>query len=265
MGRLVWRDPAWMPGRGQRAPRWDPLALVPDRRGVAAVLAAVRHTWDALAKIGSADLAAVDAAVDAQRLYMPATSLGRTVRYRFGHAAAKRVIALLGAYADAEFTSRRAVTALDAAATACHAPSSLLAAARQAAAHQRRAGPLRPPSQRRAEHALQSDPGRRHGPIELAVRRLGLADPAIVLRAAVIDQAGQDLMAEASAAAKLSGAPATGGPARQPAPGSDAAQLAAQGFPAGPVIRQPARQDPPAQPPAGPAQPRAPRPRGGRR
>ena len=265
MGRLAWRDPHWTPGPGQSSPQRDPAALAPDRRGAAAVLAAVHHAWDALAKVASADRQAAAAAGGAQRLYLPAASLGRKIRYQYGGAPAGRVDALLDAYWTAARTSGQAVAALDAAAVACRAPSSLLAAARQAGSRQRAPGPWREPSGRPPEHGLEIKPSRHAGPIEAAVRRLGLADPAMALRAAVIDQAGQDLIAEASAAAKLSGAPATGGPARQPAPSSDAAQLAAQGFPTGPVTRQPAGQDPPAHASARPAPPpRAPRPRRGR-
>ena len=237
MGRLAWRDPGWMPGRRQLGPQRDPAALAPDRRSVAAVLAAVHHTWDALAKIASADGQAVAAAGAARRLYLPAASLGRRIRYRYGGAPAERVDALLDAYWTAAHTSGQAVTALDAAVIAHRAPSSLLAAARQAASHQRDPGRWREPSGRPPEHGLEIKPGRPAGPIEAAVRRLGLADPAMALRAAVIDQAGQDLIAEASRAAEEPGAPTvTPRQPAVPAAGSEAAQIAAQAFPLGPGL-----------------------------
>jgi hypothetical protein len=274
LGRLAWDDPAWTPGRTRVATLRTPEHLAPSGADINAVAAAVHHTWDALVKIGSADLVIVQAAadagrglsVDSGRLYVPTRSQPEEydVPYRFGPAPASRIIALLDSYQAAIDASRAAARALDAAAVALDLPSRLLAAAREAAASQRHPIPQRkgPPAPQRRSPSSESSAvdlagpaassgrptpragrpasavtaARRPGPIEQAILRLGVTDQQVLLRAAEIDKAGEVLIAKATRAAAKSAPRATApASARHPNPAGDAALLAASSFPSDPA------------------------------
>jgi hypothetical protein len=96
------------------------------------------------------------------------------------------------AYDTAADATARITTTLDNLATAINAPSNLLAAARRASAETRQ----QRPNQRsvRQPHLATPLPGR----TEQALLKLQIRDPALLLRAAVIDQAAQDLLTEAT-------------------------------------------------------------------
>ncbi len=106
--------------------------------------------------------------------------------------------AVLAAYDTAIEATARITAALDDLASAVNAPSSLLAAARRASAtarqDQRRQQDQRPAPR---PHIVTPVPGR----TEQALRKLKIRDPALLLRAAVIDQAARDLVSEATAKA----------------------------------------------------------------
>ena len=99
------------------------------------------------------------------------------------------------AYDTAADATARITAALDNLATAVNAPSNLLAAARRASAEarqqQRRSQGQRPVRQ---PHLATPLPGR----TEQALLKLQIRDPALLLRAAVIDQVAQDLLTEAT-------------------------------------------------------------------
>jgi hypothetical protein len=273
MGRLAWDDPTWNPSRARSAMPRTPEHLAPTSADIKPVAAAVHHTWDALAKMASTNLAAVQAAANAGRglaadsgqLYVPTRSQlnNHQAPGQFDSARTGPVAALLDTYQAAIQASQAAVRALDAAAVTLDLPSSLLATAREAAAHQRHPVPQRqdsPPPRRgslpesaalgRAGPAASSadftpspnpptsavTPARRPGPVEQAILRLGLTDQPLLLRAAAIDKAGRDLIAEARQTAARS-APQLASPtgAIRPNPAGDAAQLAASSFPSSPA------------------------------
>jgi hypothetical protein len=105
---------------------------------------------------------------------------------------------LLAAYDTTVQAATCVTTALDDLAAVVGAPSSLLAASRQA----------HPPAwpQPRQQHNHQPAPqrplvGTAPGRTEHALRELQIRDPALLLRAAVIDQAARDLVSEAKARA----------------------------------------------------------------
>jgi hypothetical protein len=137
---------------------------------------------------------------------------------------------LLAAYDTAIDAATHATTGLDNLATAVHAPSSVLAAVRRTAAA---AGPdqCRRQDQRLASRPqiLVPVPGR----TEQALGKLKIRDPALLLRAAVIDQAAHDLIAQAKAAAHSRDLVA--GPASRLSPpvrhdGDRSARVASQGI-----------------------------------
>ena len=106
-----------------------------------------------------------------------------------------RRTSLLTAYDTATTAATRITATVNNLATAINAPSSILAAAHQAATAAR-PGLLLQTSLRslRDGHLVRPAPGR----TEKALRKLGIRDPALLLRSAVIDQAAHDLITEAT-------------------------------------------------------------------
>jgi hypothetical protein len=195
-------------------------------------------------------------AADDRRLYVPVRLLSDKYDIPRPYTLAPRqhADALLAAYHTTAETAASVTTTLDDLATAVDAPSSLLAAARQAPATARQQLPAhrdqRPNPQPRVVTPV---PGR----TENALRKLHIRDPALLLRAAVIDQAARDLVAEAAGRARsrdIVTIPATRtAPGTRQAPGRPA-RVAHQDAPlpphAAPVVNQPLTTSTPAAPSA---------------
>jgi len=198
-GRLGYRNPHWAPAYGNASLIRDPAGLAEAPGDVITVLAAVHHAADAISRIATADHAAVLDAAGSQ-LYVPTRLLPENYDIPHPYAPAPRgyADALLAAYDTAIDATTHITTALDDLATAVDAPSSVLAAGRQASAAARH-DQHRQQDQHWASppHVLAPVPGR----TEQALRKLQIRDPALLLRAAVIDQAAHDLVAEATAKA----------------------------------------------------------------
>jgi hypothetical protein len=196
-GRLAYQNPNWAPAYGDASLIRDPTDLARSAHDVIAVLAAVHHATDAISQIAATDYRAVlDAAADG-RLYVPTRLLPDTYDIPQPYTTAPRAYtdALLTAYETATNATTRITASLDNLATAVNAPSNLLAAARRASAEtrqqQRRNHGQRPVRQ---PHLATPLPGR----TEQALLKLQIRDPALLLRAAIIDQAAQDLLTEAT-------------------------------------------------------------------
>ena len=228
-GRLAYRNPHWTTAYGNASLIRDPAGLAQSPGDVIAVLAAVHHAADAIGRIAAADHAAVLDAVG-NRLYVPTRLLPENYDIPHPYAPAPRayVDALLRAYDSAIDATAHTTTALDDIATAVDAPSSVLAAARQASAAARHEQHRQQDQQSASQpHVLAPVPGR----TEQALRKLRIRDPALLLRAAVIDQAAHDLVAQARAAAHSRDIVA--GPASRPLPavrrnGDRSARVASQ-------------------------------------
>jgi hypothetical protein len=253
MGRLVWDDPHWTPARSRQAPRRSPAALAPERDMVTTVLAAVHEAADALACLAKAGMDAVEAASAAGRLYVPTRSLPENynVPRPFATAPVSRCEVLHEVYRAAMTASVQAARALGDLAIAADGPSRPLALARAAAAAQsrRRGSQLWPDAGADGRPTLSDTPFRhsrastgRPGPVEKAVRAQQVRDPVVLLRAAAIDNAARQLIAEAQNARHASGPPDTAPPSRRSA--GSPARLAGQGFPSD-VTARPAAGQPP--------------------
>ena len=253
MGRLVWDDPHWTPAHSRRAPLRNPAALAPGTGAVATVVAAVHQSVDALARVAKADMNAVEAAGQAGRLYVPTRSLPEDydVPRPFATAPVSRCQVLHEAYRVALDASVQAARALDELSITAGAPSKMLALARAAASAQSR----RPGSQPRPDDGIPGGPQPadipfthsrastgRPGPVEQAIRERHISDPVMLLRAAAIDNAARQLIAQAQDATPVSSSPDTP-TSRRRAAGS-AAQLAAQSFPRDLTARPAAGQQP---------------------
>jgi hypothetical protein len=199
-GRLAYSSPHWTPNRGDTAVMRDPADLAQAQGDIISVLAAVHQAGDAISRVAATDQQAVIAAAAENRVYVPVRLLSDKydIPRPYTPAPREHTDALLAAYDTAAKAASCVATALDDLAAAVDAPSSLLAATRQvspviqrelAAQHDQRPA-ARPP-------ISAAVPGR----TEHALRELDIRDPAMLLRAAVIDQAARDLISEATAKA----------------------------------------------------------------
>jgi hypothetical protein len=255
-GRLAYRNPRWTPASSQASLTRDPADLAQGPGDIVTVLAAVHHAACAISQIAATDQQAAIAAADDRRLYVPVRLLSDKYDIPRPYTLAPRqhADALLAAYHTATDATASVTAGLDDLAAAVDAPSSVLAAARHAPAatryqlpDHRYQRPAPPPP------AVIPVPGR----TEHALRKLQIRDPALLLRAAVIDQAARDLVAEA--AAKVRSRDTATIPATRTAPGTEQApdrpaRVASQDtslpLNAAPVVNQPLTTSTPAAPSA---------------
>ena len=208
IGRLAYRNPGWTPACGDASLARQAADLAPDADAISTVLAAVHHATDTLTHIAVTDQRCVRQAAADHRLYIPTRLLpdDYDIPRPYTPAPRSRVTALLDGYRLAVKTCTAAATALDDLALAAGAPSRVLAAAHTAPAVTNCQVPA--PGQVQADRtrdlvssgqlpATPVQPGR----IEDVVRDLQLTEPALLLRAAAIDEAARDLLAEATAKA----------------------------------------------------------------
>ena len=196
-GRLAYRNPHWTPACADTSQPRSLSDLARSARDITTVLAAVHHVADAINQIAADDHQAVLDAASDHRLYVPVRLLPDTYDIPQPYTPAPRayVDALLTAYDTATAATARITATLDNLATAINAPSSILAAAHQAATAARPGLRLQTSLRSlRDGHLVPPAPGR----TEKALRKLGIRDPALLLRSAVIDQAARDLITEAA-------------------------------------------------------------------
>ena len=247
-GRLAYATPQWTPARGCQPQPRTPADLAPTYRDMLDVLAAVHHASDTLTRIGVTDRRAIrDAAID-QRLHVATRSRPEDcdIPYPYAPAPVSRVKELLCIYDSAVNASKEATAILDNLATALHAPSRMLTAARAAQSRTTQRGTARHASRARA-HGPAGSPSLPAARAEEAMRSLQISDPEMLVRAIAADEATNDLIAEASIKSRKR--TTTSLPTCTPGNvhASDRpARLAAQDLPSGPgpLIRTPASNNP---------------------
>jgi hypothetical protein len=200
-GQLAYANPRWTPACARSSQIRDPASLAYSAGDVTNALAAVHQAADAMTRIAANDHAAVIAAAFDDRLYLPTRLLPDKydIPRPYSPAPLTYTEALLAAYESALGATSRSTLALDDLATAVNAPSGVLAGTRRASAtaqHQDRRSEVQRPGPEQAQ--ASSVPGR----TELALNKLRIRDPALLLRAAVIDQTARDLVAEATTKAR---------------------------------------------------------------
>jgi hypothetical protein len=205
LGRLVFQDPGWQPGRaasvtavptGDAARRWR----------FREVLNALHRAADALARMAEANLAVIPRAAYAQEFYMPGRALADEYASSrvYVAAPATQITQLVQAYEIAAEESTRAAEILDDLALHHGASTKILALARRALrSDQRRRDSKRgiqPPTHRRVVQsellrplaATSAGPPARsavQGPIEREVRGAGIREPELLSQAAELDRA----------------------------------------------------------------------------
>jgi hypothetical protein len=206
-GRLARANPHWTPARRDQSPLRDPADLAPALADFTAVLTAIADATEACIRIARTDEHATAATAARHGIYTPARYLtrnaGQSGTYQYGPALPSQIAAILAAYEHAMTTTQHAVAALDdLLLTTPPVPLTSLARfiTRNPAATARPhdpAGALPPPP-----GTSPGSPALRPGRLELMLRRQHITDPALLLRAAFLDHATQDLTAEATAAAR---------------------------------------------------------------
>ena len=199
-GRLARRDPHWTPARTGLGLIRDPATLAPARGDVPAVLAAVHHAADAIARIADEDRLAVRQAAFDGRLYVPAGLLPVRDQIPYQHAPIgwPRARRLLATYTAVIEATTRTIGTLDNLAATMSTPSRSLSQTRALAAQPIRSKLTAPHVQsleRDTHHSAQPEPGA----LGQVIRDLSISEPATLLRAAALDQAVGALTADAKA------------------------------------------------------------------
>jgi hypothetical protein len=194
-GRLAYADPGWTLARGPSQAVRPPEALAPGPRDLPRVVAAVHHACQTLTQLAAGDQEQIRAAANAGRLLVPTRSLPATydIPRAFARAPRGRVDQVLLGYRDAGTASTRVTAAVADVAAAVGAPSQVLTSARAAA----QAGGSFPadgrqPATRPA--AMRWRSREEPGPVERALQDLGVTSTEVLLRAAAIDQVGEQLI-----------------------------------------------------------------------
>lgn len=201
-GRLAYHDPHWNPAAAKISPRRDPATLAGSASDVTTVLSAIHHATDALTRIATQDHQTAQAAADDNRLYVPVRLLPMKydIPSPYTQAPREHLDALTTAYDNAIETAERTIAILDDLAITLDSPSKILAIAR-------RASIADPPGHdpHVARHPAPQTPTAATvpGPTEQTLLKLQIRDPALLERAAIIDQAARDLVAAATAKAQV--------------------------------------------------------------
>jgi len=206
-GRLAYDNPRWTPDRAGAGPARDPADLAATVSDVRIALGAVHHAIDAINHIAACDTDAVRDAISAGRLYLPTRLLPEHYDIPSPYAPAPSALAaeLAGCYETAATAARRAAVALDELAVTARSPSSTLALARLSAGSPVTAP--QPPDddgrQTPAQAAPQPGvPQPRAGQVEDILHGLNITEPGMLLRAAAIDEATHDLLANATVSSR---------------------------------------------------------------
>jgi len=198
-GRLAHADPAWALTSGPHTPPRTPHGLVPDPGHLPHVITAVHQAAEAIALLAGTEHHHLHGALHAHRILVPTRTLSSDydIPRPYSPAPEQCTGPLLGRYQNARKASRQATTGIGRAAHAAGAPSRVLATAREITTAARSATPVmdtgHPALPGGREH--EPDPP---GPMQQALRGLGVTDAALLARGADLDRASQRLLIDAA-------------------------------------------------------------------
>ena len=241
IGRIAHKDPHWTPAGGHTGALREAANLAHVPADIPVVLAAVHDAADAVIRVGACDREAIRAAAAHTGLFVPTRLLPSdyNVPRPFTPAPGQTIDALLASYDTAINASTCAATILDGLAIATGAPTRVLAAIR--AAGQRGVPHLIHGPAPAADHAPRAFQHER-GHVQRVLRSLDISEPALLGRAAEIDNATHDLIAEATAKMQRRDAAGSGSRVRTqrtPSGLRHPAYLAARDSPSSPAGRSP--------------------------
>ena len=192
-GRLAYRNPAWTPACARSSATRSPADLAPSRSDFAAVVAAVHTATDAITRIAVEDRQAVRTACNERRICTPTLPLPamNNGHRRYRRAEPARALAILASYDTAIELTSHAAAALDELALTMDAPTTVLALARRATTAARQTQQ----PQRQAEVTIS---GSATGGLEGMLRECEFSDPALLARAAAVDEETRDLLTRAA-------------------------------------------------------------------
>jgi hypothetical protein len=243
IGRLAHNHPGWTPARGGASRTRDPADLAPTASDIKAVLTVMERAADVVGQITQQDQHNVGQIAAEHGLYAPTRLLpekpGAGYLDRYGHAPRSRTTGLLTAYQTAVTASEHAAITLSDLVIRHHAPRAVLSAARagrlSSPVTARQPGPSIQPPSPPPSPTTGAARSRRADELEHLVRGLEITEPALLLRAAAIDRATSDLIAQATAKTqRLARASEEAHPKRAHPTGgarAQAAQLASQDLP----------------------------------
>ena len=194
-GRLAHTDPAWTLARAHASPLRPHADFTGRGTTIAAVVAALHHTSDTLARIAAHDRENVRSAAATDQIYVPTRLLPEDddVPYRYVPAHPAMLDELLATYDTVTEAAMRAAAALDQLVlTLSPQPTTLLTL--------RATAPLTTPY---LPHSTVALPARRvqqppPGQVEQALRNRGISEPALLARAADLDGATKELISSAA-------------------------------------------------------------------
>ena len=236
IGRLAHTDPAWAPARNHSSPLRPGAAFADSGTTISAVVIALHHAGDALTRIAAHDREGVRSDAATEDLHVPTRLLpaDTDVPYRYVPAPSAMIDELLATYDAAAEAGMRAATTLDRLVLTLNSqPTALITLRAVAPLNTPCLPPI--PAARAAPPAQQPRPGQ----VAQALRNQGINEPALLARAAELDDKTRALIstitsisqrrAEASVAAKH--APEGQHPARLAARDSSPATGAATSLP----------------------------------
>jgi hypothetical protein len=206
-GRLAYDNPHWTPDRADAGPARDPADLAATVSDLGWALGAVHHAVDATSRIAACDTDAVRDAASGNRLYLPTRLMPEHYDIPCPYAPAPSALAaeLLGCYDTATTAIRRAAVALDKLAVNANSPSSTLAVARRSTGSPVTARQPADDEGRQAQAQPAPLPGVVQPPagqVEDILRSLNITEPGMLLRAAAIDEAARNVLADATASSR---------------------------------------------------------------
>jgi hypothetical protein len=207
-GRLAYTDPAWTPGTGPHTPVRAPQDLAPAPDDLPHVIAAVHHAAEAIALLAETEHEQLRQAVRARRILIPTRTLtgDYDIPRPYAPAPAGRTSPLLARYHDTSRASRQTTTSIGHAACATRAPSQILATARETIHTDHQPSPGEDANNTRVPASHEPAP-QLPGPLQQTLISPGITDPAMLGRSAGLDQASQQLLADAGAVARASEPP----------------------------------------------------------
>jgi hypothetical protein len=217
-GRLAHTDPAWTPARAHASQPRPTADFAGRGTTITAVITALHHASDALARIAAHDRENVRASAATDQIYIPTRLLPEDddVPYRYVPAPPARLDELLATYDTVTETAMRAAAALDQLVlTLSPQPTTLITL--------RATAPLTTPYFPHSTVALPPRPIQQPPPgqVEQALRNRGISEPALLARAADLDGAAKVLI---SAAASITQRRARATHTAEPAPESSPAE-----------------------------------------
>jgi len=194
IGRLAHTDPAWSPARNH-SPLRPGAGFIDGGTGISAVVIALHYASDALSRIIGHDREGVRSAAATEDLYVPTRLLpaDNDVPYRYVPAPSAMLDELLATYDAVAEAAMRAASTLDRLVLTLNSQPTALTALRTVA-------PLNTPCPPHSPAVLAAPPANQPPPgqVEQALRGQGISEPALLARAAELDDKTTALIGSAA-------------------------------------------------------------------